>query len=84
MRRQTVRYRVLGHAALLVLSAVFLLPFIWLVATSLKADDDVMGDPTRLDVLVPKGRYVDFDGRRTRVVVSRTRLLEPAVVVVWE
>ena len=45
-------YKVLECIALLALSTVFLLPFIWMISTAIKPDNQVMTFPP---VLIPKG-----------------------------
>ncbi len=82
--KQSLAYRVCGHGALLLLSVVFVLPFVWLVSTSLKVEDDQFGDPTDPRVLLPKARFIQRDGEAFRVVRSGPPITAPASVVVWD
>ena len=75
--------RVTGHSVLIGLSCVFLLPFAWLVATSLKADDDLMEVPRDLKVFVPKGRFAVIDGELQRVSVGQHEINYPAKIIEW-
>jgi multiple sugar transport system permease protein len=77
-------YRLMGHSALVILSVVFVIPFLWLLSTSFKADDDLMEDPTSLTVLIPKGRFATVNGNMRRVVVSKFTIDEPSLIVRWE
>jgi len=81
--RRLVR-RVAGHSVLIGLSCVFLLPFAWLVATSLKADDDLMEVPRDLKVFVPKGRFAVIDGEMQRVSVGQHEIDYPAKIIEWQ
>lgn len=45
LKGQQRAYSVLTHAALLALSALFILPLIWMIGTSLKAADEVLKAP---------------------------------------
>jgi len=44
-RRRPLLQRIILHAALIVLSAIFLVPLIWLVGSSLKSDDQIRAFP---------------------------------------
>ena len=54
----------LATVALIVLSVVFALPFVWMASTSLKVEDRIQTDPTGI---VPRADFVTVDGREVRV-----------------
>lgn len=56
MRRQSPTYRVLGHAGLVALSFVFVMPFAWLITTSIRPNADQFRVPSPL---VPAPESVD-------------------------
>ncbi len=81
--KQRIAGSALGHTVLIAMSCVFLLPFAWLVGTSLKADDDVMEVPKSLKVLLPKGRFAPIHGHTQRVSVAQHPIDYPAKIVRW-
>ena len=62
MRHRTGR--IIGFTALVILAAIFSLPFLWLVSTSLKTEDQVGQE--KLD-LIPRAQTVDVDGKNVEV-----------------
>ena len=58
-RRLSPSRVLLAHAALILLSLVFLLPFFWLVSTSLKPDAKI-NDVTTADIAHEPIRYLIF------------------------
>jgi multiple sugar transport system permease protein len=65
-RRRRVIRSGLSHAALLTLSVIFMIPFAWLVCTSLKSESHMNRFPPEW---IPQGRYVEVsDGQWAEVV----------------
>ncbi len=64
-RRRPVWQRVVLHGALVVLSAVFLVPLLWLVGSSLKTDDQIRAFPPEwlpdLPFYAAESPYIDTD-----------------------
>jgi multiple sugar transport system permease protein len=54
---------ILAPATLIALSAVFALPFLWMLSTSLKVEERIQSAPTEI---VPRATYVELDGRWVR------------------
>lgn len=73
--RQAVR-SILSHTALAGLSAIFIIPFVWLVVTSVKSETHLQTFPPEW---IPRGEYVRIDGRSWAEVV-RNEVLEYAPV----
>ena len=61
--------RPLVYTLLILASAVFLTPFVWLVSSSLKPLEQTMVLPPRL---LPYGYYASIDGQRMEVTVDFT------------
>ena len=59
---------VLSHAALISLSVVFLIPFVWLVTSSLKSESHLF---TRRPEWIPRGEYVRLDDGTWAEVVQQ-------------
>jgi multiple sugar transport system permease protein len=61
---------VLFHTILAVLSVLFALPFLWMVSTSFKADDEIVRKPTvwipELPMRVRESPYLDFEAHPPR------------------
>jgi multiple sugar transport system permease protein len=80
MAQQTRTIRVLksvaSHAALMTLSAVFLLPFAWLVSTSVKSETHMS---TTSPEFIPRAEYVEIEPGRWAEVV-RNEILKYAPI----
>lgn len=60
MKRKPSASRVLKYAILIILSVVFLFPFAWMIATSLKTNTEALTNPTAFFPAVPQwGNYPD-------------------------
>lgn len=71
-RKPPLYLRAIVHAVLLTGGAFFLLPLIWMIASSFKPLDQTMKPPTRLDdLLVGTGPKALLDGELTDVAVER-------------
>ncbi|GMU22457.1 MAG: hypothetical protein AMXMBFR13_25430 [Phycisphaerae bacterium] len=73
-RRRRVFRSGLSHAALLTLSVIFMIPFAWLVCTSLKSESHMNRFPPEW---IPQGRYVEVSGGQWAEVV-REEIVEYA------
>ena len=47
MKRATVR-KIMAHCVLIACSSIFIIPFVWLVSTSLKPDDEIFQEGFRI------------------------------------
>lgn len=71
--------RLLIYGCLLAGSLVFMLPFLWLLSTSLKPVEQTMTIPPQW---LPRMHYAVIDGERVRVVKKReNRIVTPEVIV---
>ena len=69
--------RIAVHALLVAGSIIFLFPFVWLVATSLKPVEQIMKMPPDW---LPRAYYAPVEGERLKIVKER-EVAEPSVVV---
>ena len=71
-KRSPLRHRLAVHAILLVGAAFFLLPLLWMVATSLKPLDQTLRPPKNLkDAFLATGYWVDIDNEEFEVTLDR-------------
>ena len=70
--------RLLIHLALIACSIVFIIPFVWVMATSLKPVEQTMTVPP---TWIPKTYYVKFEGKQVEVKKGITTQ-EPGVIAV--
>lgn len=76
MKTRSLFARPLIYALLLGASLMFLTPFVWLIATSLKPIEQTMALPP---TLFPRAYYAAIDGRRTEVTIDFD-LKQPGIV----
>lgn len=76
LKRRALLSRSSIYALLLAASLVFVTPFVWLVATSVKPLEQAMAMPP---TLLPRAYYAPIDGRRMEVTVDFT-IRQPGVV----
>jgi len=77
MPRQSKASRVTVQVLLIVLSAVFVMPFVWLVSTSLKPIEQTLSLPI---TFLPRAYYATLDGRRQEVTLDFP-VTQPGAVV---
>ncbi|HYP17183.1 MAG TPA: carbohydrate ABC transporter permease [Opitutus sp.] len=76
MKPRTFSSRAIVYALLIAASGVFVVPFIWLVASSLKPIEQAMAMPPRV---LPRAHYVTIGGERLEVLIDYA-LRQPGVV----
>ena len=67
-RTQTLFKSVLSHAALITLSVVFLIPFVWLLTSSFKSELHLFSKPPEW---IPRGEYLQLDDGTWAEVVKQ-------------